>query len=215
MAILPVELEEEEKIIMESILNETKVGCSVKQGLDDIAACQKMLFPATDENSGPLLVKGLSKMNLQKLEKMEIEDRIKAIEEKKNELLQSICDKSRNENKFDITWLMAKCRTDQKWKEYVESMIQDWKTRKKERELIQQEIETVRITMKLNVVSTKFRLLVGLIRGEFKTYNRPNGHVAIWGQLPGVLRKFYCIGMIRRWKLDNRTKDIVVNKELN
>ena len=209
-----VELEKEEEIIMESILCETKSGCSVEKGLDYITACQKMIFPVTDENRGPpLLVQEVSKMNLEELEEMEIEDRIKAIEETKNELLQSICDESKTE--FDITWKMDKCRIDQEWKKHVESMIKDWKKTGVESELVEQEIKNARITSKLIVVSIEFGILVGLIRGEFKVYTRPNGHVAIWGQLPKVLRKFYCIGSIRKWKLNGRTRDIDVYNKSN
>ena len=207
-----VELEKEEEIIMESILNGTKAGCSVKQGLDYITACRKMIFPVTDESRGPpLLVQEVSKINLEELEEMETEDRIKAIEETKNELLQFICDESKTE--FDITWTMDECRKDQEWKKHGESMIQDWKKNKSK--IIEQEIKNARITSKLIVVSIEFGILVGLIRGEFKVYTRPNGHVAIWGQLPKVLRKFYCIGMIRKWNLNGRTRDIVVDKKSN
>jgi len=54
--------------------------------------------------------------------------------------------------------------------------------------------------------------LLGLVSGRFGAYKRTNGRIAIWGNLPEWLCKFYCIGTMRQQGLTKRAANFQITE---
>jgi hypothetical protein len=83
--------------------------------------------------------------------------------------------------------------------EYVEGLVGDhvekWET------------TTARVATELVMILVEKQALLALVSGRLRIFTRENGRMAIWGKLPELLRKFYCIGTARQHDLPSRVAD--------
>jgi hypothetical protein len=105
---------------------------------------------------------------------------------------------------FDLNFSMADCRNDETMADVVNGLAGDGSNLSA---LEDHETATTRVAMQLVLIQVELQALLGLICGRLHIYIRPNGRIAIWGILPGKLRKFYCIGVIILYNLPNRVAD--------
>lgn len=60
----PEQLGDKEKAVIESILSEKRIGCSIKEALTAAIACLEMLFPGQENIRGLLLKEVYKKLGL-------------------------------------------------------------------------------------------------------------------------------------------------------
>jgi hypothetical protein len=105
---------------------------------------------------------------------------------------------------FNLNWSVEYCQTDESMAILVKKLVED---RSDPSALKDHETITARVAMKLVLILVEKQALLGLVSGRLRTYTRTNGRMAIWGMLPPSLRKYYCIGMARKYGLTNRVYD--------
>lgn len=108
---------------------------------------------------------------------------------------------------FDLDMSMVQCRSDETMEALVTSLVGDGNDLSR---LDDYQTTTLLITMKLVLIVVEKKALLGLVSGRLRTYKRKNGRIAIWAKLPGWLRKFYCIGMLRKLNLRRRVADFQI-----
>ena len=222
----PEQLEDKEIEKIESFLNKKQVGCTIKEALTIANACLEILFPGQEKIG--LLLKEVSELEL---ENRNLEDCIKEIKLKAKQLCSSVCTKTdftervsdgeRDSDGFEegvtgfsLDWSMQQCKIDNHWKNRMESLIIP-NTPSNDEHIIEFEKETAETTMRMNLIATESRLLIGLITSEFQSFRRKNGRIAIWAQLPPSLAKFYCIGSIRKYNKKSRAAIIQVQESID
>lgn len=132
------------------------------------------------------------------------------IKKKVDQVSRALLEETIAETDFDMDMKMVDIREDDTMESLVNEIVGDGSDLSG---LGDYETTTVQVAMKMVLILAEKAALLGLVSGRMRTYKRKNGRFAIWGNLPKWLRKFYCIGMARRWKLTSRTSDYNIPEE--
>jgi hypothetical protein len=128
------------------------------------------------------------------------------IEKKVDKVAREAMEKAVKETDFKLDSTMLQCRDDKTMPEYVKGLVGDHGDLSKVKEW---ETTTASVAMELVMILVEKQALLALVSGRLRTFTRENGRMAIWGEVPD-LRKFYCIGMARRYDLPSRVANIQI-----
>ena len=185
-------------------LDPNTISLSPRKAIATLLESQNMIFGDSNRTDSQLLLASLD--DAADLDNVTTYTEVKT---KVEEAVWTLMEEAVAETGFDLNLSMQECRNDETMKRLVEELVGDGSDLS---DLEEHETTNCQVAMKLVQILAEQTALLGLVSGRFRIYKRTNGRIAIWGNLPEWLCKFYCIGTMRLHGLTKRAANFQIKE---